>query len=158
KRETSLDPIPHLTCVGHTKNELAEILARYAQAGVGNIMALRGDKPRDGEPGGDFAHASELVNLIRDVNRSGSHTDGRGFGVGVAGYPEGHPETPNRMVEMDRLKAKVDAGADFIVTQLFFDNRDFYDFRDRCDLAGIRVPILAGIMPITSSDGMKRMA
>src|ERR687886_38005 len=82
----------------------------------------------------------------------------RGFGVGVAGFPEGHPGCPNRLKEMDYLKAKVDAGADYICTQLFFENRDFYDFRERCELAGIRVPIVAGIMPITSIAGMKRMA
>lgn len=171
KRETPLDPIPHLTCVGHREPELREILDRYAQAGVGNIMALRGDRPKDGCGDGDFRYASELVTYVKAYGRrestegesepavtSSLHPDSRGFGVGVAGYPEGHPETPNRMLEMDRLKAKVDAGADFIVTQLFFDNRDFYDFRDRCELAGIRVPILAGIMPITSADGMRRMA
>ncbi|MEP6603924.1 MAG: methylenetetrahydrofolate reductase, partial [Spartobacteria bacterium] len=79
-------------------------------------------------------------------------------GIGVAGFPEGHPATPNRLVEMDHLKAKVDAGADYIVTQLFFDNRDFYDFRERCALAGINVPIIAGIMPITSMSGCKRIA
>lgn len=161
KRETTLDPIPHLTCVGHSAGEIREILERYAEAGVGNVMALRGDHPKDGNADGDFEHAGELVALIRERNASGAHRgagDARGLGIGVAGYPEGHPETPNRLLEMDRLKAKVDAGADFIVTQLFFDNRDFYDFRDRCELAGIRVPILAGIMPITSLDGMKRMA
>ena len=80
------------------------------------------------------------------------------MGVGVAGFPEGHPSTPNRLLEMDYLKAKVDAGADYIVTQLFFDNRDFYDFRDRCALAGITVPIIAGLMPITTKSGMVRMA
>ena len=86
------------------------------------------------------------------------HPDSKGFGIGVAGFPEGHPSTPNRLEEMDYLKAKVDAGADYICTQLFFDNHDFYDFRERCELAGINVPILAGIMPITSVGGMKRMA
>jgi methylenetetrahydrofolate reductase (NADPH) len=84
--------------------------------------------------------------------------DPRGFGIGVAGFPEGHPGTPNRLLEMDYLKRKVDAGADYICTQLFFENRDFYDFRERCELAGIRVPIVAGIMPITSRKGMVRMA
>ena len=84
--------------------------------------------------------------------------DPRGFGIGVAGFPEGHPSTPNRLREMDYLKAKVDAGADYICTQLFFDNHDFYDFRERCVLAGINVPIVAGIMPITSAGGMTRMA
>ena len=76
----------------------------------------------------------------------------------MAGFPEGHPGTPNRLKEMDYLKQKVDAGADYVCTQLFFDNRDFYDFRERCDLAGIKVPILAGVMPITSRTGMMRMA
>jgi methylenetetrahydrofolate reductase (NADPH) len=81
-----------------------------------------------------------------------------GMGVGVAGYPEGHPETPNRLTEIDYLKAKVDAGADYICTQLFFDNRDFYDFCERCVIAGITVPVVAGIMPITSRKTMLRMA
>ena len=76
----------------------------------------------------------------------------------MAGFPEGHPDTPNRMLELDHLKAKVDAGADYICTQLFFDNHDFYDFRERCALAGIHVPIIAGIMPVTSLSSMKRMA
>ena len=84
--------------------------------------------------------------------------DRRGFGIGVAGFPEGHPATPNRLIEMDYLKEKVDAGADYVVTQLFFDNRDFLDFRERCALAGIHVPIIAGIMPITSISGCKRIA
>jgi len=99
-----------------------------------------------------------LVNFIRRFNQSGTHPDRRGFGVGVAGFPEGHPATPNRLVEMDYFKAKVDAGADYVVTQLFFDNRDFLDFRERCALAGVQIPIIAGIMPITSIGGLKRMA
>ena len=84
--------------------------------------------------------------------------DRRGFGIGVAGFPEGHPGTPNRLKEMEYLKRKVDAGADYICTQLFFSNADFYDFRERCELAGIRVPIIAGIMPITSKENLVRMA
>jgi methylenetetrahydrofolate reductase (NADPH) len=96
-----------------------------------------------------------LVSFIRSCSKI---PDPRGFGVGVAGFPEGHPTTPNRLKEMDNLKRKVDAGADYICTQLFFDNRDFYDFRERCDLCGIRVPIIAGIMPISSKPGMIRMA
>ena len=102
--------------------------------------------------------AEDLVRFIREYNAEGGHPDGRGFGIGVAGFPEGHPATPNRLREIDYLKAKIDAGADYIVTQLFFDNHDFYDFRERCELAGIRVPILAGIMPITSTRGLERMA
>jgi len=161
KTTTKLNPIPHLTCVCHTEQEIESILVRYAQSAIGNILALGGDRPlgmpydksRD-----SFQHAIDLVKFIRRFNESGVHSDPRGFGIGVAGFPEGHPSTPNRLQEMDYLKAKVDAGGDYIVTQLFFDNRDFLDFRERCSLAGIHVPIIAGIMPITSMSGLKRIA
>lgn len=161
KTETSLVPTPHLTCVCHKEAEVGAILERYAGEGIGNILALRGDAPRT--PGyrpedDDFRQAASLVQFIRKFNDSGVHRDRRGFGIGVAGFPEGHPSTPNRLLEMDYLKAKVDAGADYIVTQLFFDNHDFYDFRDRCELAGIHVPIIAGIMPVATLGGLKRMA
>jgi methylenetetrahydrofolate reductase (NADPH) len=162
KTSTTLDPVPHLTCVCHDQAEIDAVLTRYAQAGISNLMVLRGDVPKGlpagAQPWKDFRYASELVRHIRKFNDRSLHKDRRGFGIGVAGYPEGHCETPNRMVELERLKAKVDEGADFIVTQLFFDNRDFYDFRARCELAGIRVPIIAGIMPVTSAAGMRRMA
>ncbi len=159
---TALDPMPHLTCVGHSGEEIDSILERYAQAGINKLLALRGDVPRD-TPAGvniykDLKQAADLVARVRRFNESGRYPDRRGFTIGVAGYPEGHAETPNRMLEIERLKAKVDQGAHVIITQLFFDNRDFYDFRDRCELAGIRVPIIAGIMPITSLQGMKKMA
>lgn len=162
KQTTSIPPVPHLTCVGHTEAEIHSILERYAAAGVGNILALRGDPPRD-QPNydwnkGAFRHAADLVRFIRRFNESGLHPDPRGFGIGVAGFPEGHPATPNRVAELDFLKAKVDEGADYICTQLFFDNHDFFDFRDRCRLAGIDIPIIAGVMPVTSLQGMKRMA
>lgn len=162
RQTTSIPPVPHLTCVGHTKEEITSILERYAAAGVSNILALRGDPPRD-EPNydwssGDFRHAADLVALIREFNQSGKHPDPRGFGIGVAGFPEGHPATPNRVLELEHLKSKIDAGGDYICTQLFFDNHDFLDFRDRCRLTGINVPIIAGIMPVTSLQGMKRMA
>jgi methylenetetrahydrofolate reductase (NADPH) len=159
KRETPLEAMPHLTCVCHTREELEEVVSRYARAGVGNILALGGDPPashRDYDRAKDpLRNASDLVKLIREHREQPS---ARGFGIGVAGFPEGHPQTPNRLLELDHLKRKVDAGADFIITQLFFDNHDFYDFRDRCELAGIRVPIIAGIMPVASAAGMKRMA
>lgn len=163
KTTTSLDPIPHLTCVCHQESDIRDILERYAQAGVGNILALGGDPPRDlknyRKSDDAFQHAADLVRFIRNFgDQSGAHPDRRGFGIGVAGFPEGHPATPNRLKEMEYLKAKVDAGADYVVTQLFFDNHDFLDFRDRCTLAGIRVPIIAGIMPITSTASLTRMA
>jgi len=162
KTTTALDPMPHLTCVGHGRADIDAILERYAAAGISNIMTLRGDLPKnlpaDTDPWSDFRYATQLVAHIKDFAGRRIHPDSRGFGIGVAGYPEGHSETPNRLIEIERLKAKVDAGADFIVTQLFFDNRDFYDFRSRCEMAGIRVPIIAGIMPVTSGPGMKRMA
>jgi methylenetetrahydrofolate reductase (NADPH) len=162
KQTTSIPPVPHLTCVGHTRDEIDTILTRYAEAGVANILALRGDPPKD-QPNydwsqGDFRFAADLVSHIRKFNESGRHPDPRGFGIGVAGFPEGHPSTPNRVVELENMKAKIDAGADYICTQLFFDNHDFFDYRDRCDLAGINAPIIAGIMPVTSISSMKRMA
>ncbi|HRQ88800.1 MAG TPA: methylenetetrahydrofolate reductase [NAD(P)H] [Bacteroidia bacterium] len=159
KGTTSLDPIPHLTCVCHQEADIRSILERYAEEGVGNILALGGDPPLGlkgyTKANDAFQHAADLVRYIR---RFSGHPDRRGFGIGVAGFPEGHPATPNRLKEMDYLKAKVDEGADYIVTQLFFHNDDFHDFRDRCELAGIRVPIVAGIMPVTSTKGMERMA
>jgi methylenetetrahydrofolate reductase (NADPH) len=161
KETTAIPPIPHLTCVGHTKAEVEQILLRYAALGVCNILALRGDPPRQQADydwsQGDFRYASDLVRFIREFNESGRHPLG-GFGIGVAGFPEGHPATPNRLQEMEHLKAKCAEGADYICTQLFFDNHDFLDFRDRCALAGIDLPMIAGIMPVTSLSSMKRMA
>jgi methylenetetrahydrofolate reductase (NADPH) len=159
QKETRLTAVSHLTSVCHSRRELAAILDRYAAAGVENILALGGDPPKD-LPNYDrandaFQYAAQLVQFIRSRKKVPGP---RGFGIGVAGFPEGHPNTPNRLKEIEHLKAKVDAGADYICTQLFFDNRDFYDFRERCDLAGIRVPIVAGIMPITTKAGMVRMA
>jgi methylenetetrahydrofolate reductase (NADPH) len=153
-KETGLTVVSHLTCAGSTRAEIADILERYRAAGIVNIMALRGDPPKGEvrfvktEDG--FARAAELAAFIRK--------NFPGMSIGVAGYPEGHPETPNRLREIELLKAKVDAGADYICTQLFFDNRDFYDFCERCAMAGITVPVIAGIMPVTSRRTMLRMA
>lgn len=166
KDEGQLDPIPHLTCVGHSETEIRDVLQRYASHRVSNILALRGDRPSEsavGEPAWDpstdaFRHAVDLVACIRSFNESGGHPDARGLGIGVAGFPEGHSETPNQLEHMHHLRAKVDAGADWITTQLFTDNTRFHDWRQRCELAGISVPIIAGIMPITSIRTMKRMA
>src|SRR5260370_36492572 len=157
---TKLDPIPHLTCVCHNEEEVETILLRYAKSVIGNILALGGDRPAGmvyDKSRDSFQHAIDLVKFVRRFNGSGAPTDRRGFAIGVAGFPEGHPATPNRLVEMDHFKAKVDAGADYIVTQLFFDNRDFFAFRERCALADIRVPIIAGIIPAPSLSPFKRI-
>ena len=165
KRDSPLDVMPHLTCIRHTEAEIYDILERYAQAGISNILALSGDPPRH-DPTYDrsrdsFRFAAQLVRFIRqfkDKHAGRDIDDPRGFGIAVAGFPEGHPTAPNRILEIEHLKAKIDEGADCIVTQLFFDNRDFYDFRARCELAGIKVPIIAGIMPVASESGLMKMA
>lgn len=154
RRETDLTIVSHLTCVGSGREELHQILSKYQASGIHNIMALRGDPPQEQSgpliPVDGFHYASDLVLFIKQQFPE--------MGVGVAGFPEGHPATPNRLVEMDNLKRKVDAGADYICTQLFFDNRDFFDFCERCEVVGIKVPIIAGMMPITSRKGMVRMS
>ena len=149
-RESGLEVVAHLTCEGSTKTEISSILQSYQDEGVHNILALKGDVPKEGRAASDFGFAKDLVNYIKESFP--------GFGIGVAGFPEGHPAASNRLLEIDNLKAKIDAGATYIVTQLFFDNRDFYDYRERCELAGIKVPIIAGIMPVSSRSGMNRMA
>jgi methylenetetrahydrofolate reductase (NADPH) len=159
EKETDLTAVSHLTCVCHNLDEMTAILDRYAASGIRNVLALSGDPPRT-MPNYDrskdaFRYAEELVKFIRSRTNA---PDRRGFGIGVAGFPEGHPGCPNRVKEMEYLQRKVDAGADYVCTQLFFDNRDFYDFRERCELAGIKVPIVAGIMPITTKGGMTTMA
>lgn len=163
KDQTGLATMPHLTCVGHSEEEINEILEGYAERGITDILALRGDAPNVESgaydwSGDHFQFASQLVDHIVKFNERHKSSSFKGFDVGIAGFPEGHPGTANRLEEMNHLKAKVDAGADFIVTQMFFENRDFFDFTDRCVLGGIRVPVVAGIMPVQSIPGMKRMA
>lgn len=152
-------PMPHLTCVGHGELEIMHLLESYAAAGITRILAMRGDLPA-GQTGtaGDFAQASDLICCIRRFNERGLHPDPKGFEIAAACFPEGHPATPNRMLEMDHLKAKVDAGVDFLITQAFFDNHAFHDFRARCEFAGIRIPIYAGVLPLPNPQTMTRMA
>lgn len=162
KSRETLDPVPHLTCVMQGATELDEILERYAESGISNLLVIRGDKPIDSsdyDPSSeDFQHAADLVKHVKAFNDRGSALDKRGFGIGVAGFPEGHPETPNRLRQMAHLKAKVDAGADWITTQMFFDNHVFFDWCEQCELNDVSIPKIAGIMPITSIKNMKRMA
>ncbi len=153
-KDIQIPVVSHLTCVGSSETEIEDILKEYDSHGIHNILALRGDPPKGSsefvKPENGFEHATDLVRFIK---QKFPH-----MGIGVAGFPEGHPQTTNRLAEIDHLKEKVNAGADYIVTQLFFDNRDFFDFAERCQLAGITVPIIAGIMPITTRKGMSRMA
>lgn len=159
QHERHIPTVPHITCIGHTREELETILENYVRAGARAVLALKGDPPKNATESlgeGDFHHAVELVRFIREwESRNRLSTP---LTIGVAGFCEGHPATPNRLKEMDYLKEKVDAGADYICTQLFFDNHVFFDYRDRCRLAGITLPILAGLMPVTALSGLNRMA
>ncbi len=156
KRETEIEAMAHLTCVGASRKELEEQLAVICDAGITNVLALRGDPPRGQRefvphPEG-LAHASDLVGLAREVG------DKRGVNLCIGGacYPEGHPETADLALDLRHCKVKVDAGADFLITQLFFDNRRYFDFVGRARAAGIDVPILPGIMPVTNVDQIER--
>jgi methylenetetrahydrofolate reductase (NADPH) len=141
----------HLTCVGHTADEIGGILDELSKAGIANVLALRGDPPQGQSTfvatEGGFANADALVKYVRQRHD---------FCVGVAGYPEGHPQCINKTRDLEYLKRKVDNGGCFVITQLFFDNADFYRFRDRARAMGINVPIIAGIMPILNVAQIKR--
>jgi methylenetetrahydrofolate reductase (NADPH) len=155
KEEVEVEAMAHITCVGSSRDEIAAVLDELAGAGVRNVMALRGDPPR-GEssftphPEG-FRYASELVAFIR------SQPGRWPFCLGGAAYPEGHVETRDLARDLAHLKIKVDAGVDFLVTQLFFDNARYFQFVERARGAGIAVPILPGIMPIQTVDQIERM-
>lgn len=152
QRDLAMQAVAHITCVDADRNEIAAVLDDYKKAGIHNVLALRGD-PQAGStafkptPGG-FQFANDLISFMRDRGDS--------FCIGAACYPESHPESTNAQVDLDNLKRKVDAGVDFLITQLFFDNDDFLRFRDRAVAAGIGVPIAAGIMPILSVNQVKR--
>jgi len=142
----NFEVLPHLTCFGHSKDEILAMLKRFDASGFRNVMALRGDPPK-GEsvfvphPDG-FAHASDLIAFTRKNFPN--------FGIGCAGYPEKHPESATLDEDIANLKKKIDAGADFIVTQLFFDNSHFFKFVEKCRACGIDNPIIAGLLPALS--------
>jgi methylenetetrahydrofolate reductase (NADPH) len=154
KRDSEIETMAHLTCVGASRDELAAVLDELAEAGVVNVLALRGDPPRgqasfQPHPDG-FRHASDLVAFIRSQPARWS------FCVGGAAYPEGHPETRDLAEDLRHLKTKVEAGADFLVTQLFFENRAYEGLVARARAAGIGVPIMPGIMPFTNVEQVER--
>jgi len=153
KKETPLTPMPHLTCVDQSKSELRKILEDYKGQGIENVLALRGDPPRGTEkfvaPKDGFCYGIDLVTLAVDVG---------GFSIGVAVYPEGHAESPSLEMDMYYTKQKIDAGADFAITQMFFDNSYFYQFLERVEKAGITIPIIPGIMPISDLARIQRFS
>ncbi len=154
KRRFGCTVAAHLTCVGSTVDDLRSFLRDAVARGIGNIVALRGDPPQ-GEtqftaPSGGLSYANELVELIR--------REFLDLGVAVAGYPETHREAPSPEADLENLKRKVDAGADVVITQLFYDNDDFWRFAERSGKAGIRVPIVPGILPVTNLAQIRRIA
>ncbi len=153
KRSFNVPVVSHLTCVGSSVDQLREYLQQAKSQSVDSIMALRGDPPKGKDKfvatEGGLAHANELVELVSKEFKN--------FGVMVAGYPEKHLEAPSLDVDLDNLKRKVDAGADAIVTQLFYDNSDFYRFRDLCVAKKINVPVVPGLLPVTSLSQIQRI-
>jgi methylenetetrahydrofolate reductase (NADPH) len=153
QREVGIDAMAHLACVGATRTELGSVLEQLEASGVQNVIALRGDPPKGATsfvtPEGGFGHASELVEFIKPRGT---------FCIAGACYPEKHPEAESLAADIEKLKRKVDAGAEFLITQLFFDNSDYFAFVERARAAGIEVPIVAGIMPITNVSQIKRFS
>jgi methylenetetrahydrofolate reductase (NADPH) len=151
KSDMRIEALVHLTCVGSSRRDIATVVDDLKVRGLENILALRGDPPA-GQPAfqaeaDGFSHACELVSFLKDRH---------GFCIGGACHPETHPEAPSPEVDLDHLKRKVDAGCDYLISQLFFDNETFYRFRDRAAAQGVQVPIIAGIMPILSVSQIKR--
>ncbi|MDD5218102.1 MAG: methylenetetrahydrofolate reductase [NAD(P)H] [Candidatus Omnitrophica bacterium] len=157
QNEIGIEAAAHLTCVAHSRDEIEVILEELRRLHVENIVALRGDIPA-GEtefkpvPNG-FRYASDLVRFIRNHPKYQ-----KAFAIGVAGSPEGHKECQDKGKDLEHLKIKVDAGADVIITQLFFDNRDYYDFVERARKIGIQIPIVPGIMPVTHGPQIQKFA
>lgn len=142
KKTYGVEVMPHLTCLSSTKEKVTETLQDYKEAGFETIMALRGDVPADGTRKNDFEHATDLMKQIKSFDSS--------MALGGACYPEGHPESPSLADDIENIRRKVDTGAQFLSTQMFFDNALFYSYLNSLHAAGINVPVLAGIMPITN--------
>lgn len=148
KDQYGVEPVVHLTCLTYSADEIDMFCRELSDNGIENILALRGDINPNVPIKNDFAHASDLIKYIKSE---------RDFCVAGACYPEGHPETKNRIDEFEYLRRKVDAGAEVLISQLFFDNNLFYKFEEDAGIAGIKVPITPGIMPVVNASQIKRM-
>lgn len=148
KYDYGIEPLVHVTCLGYTKAQIDALIEMLAENDIRNVLALRGDKRPADAPADDFTYATDLTRYFK------KKTD---FCVAGACYPEGHPESESMVSEMRHLKEKVDAGADFLVSQLYFDNDVFYDFVKYCKMADINVPVSAGIMPVINGAQIERM-
>ena len=156
KREFKIESACHLTCVGSSRSDIDKTLSQIRNAGITNIVALRGDPPQGSDtfvpPKDGFAYANELVSHIRETEPKDAP-----FGLAVAGYPEKHIEASTLDFDIQNLKRKVDAGGDIIITQLFYDNKDYFNFVDKIQAAGIQAPVVAGLMPILSANQIQRI-
>lgn len=148
KQQYQVTPLAHLTCVSSTREQVHKVLDELKERGIENILALRGDIPKDGTVASDYQYASEL---IREIKESGD------FCIGAACYPEGHVESVNKTADIGYLKEKVEAGCDFVTTQMFFDNHILYNYLYRIREQGITVPVVAGIMPVTNVAQIRRI-
>lgn len=155
KNVCGVKSVVHLPCINMTKKDAAFVLEQFQKAGIENILALRGDCTEGIAPCTDFAHAADVIRFIKEFDSR--RTDGKSFRLFGACYPERHPESPDVLSDIRALKEKVDAGAEHLLSQLFFDNEKFYRFIERARLAGITVPIEAGIMPATNKKSIERM-
>ncbi len=150
-----VESVIHMPALNMTKNDAQYVLEQFQQSGIDNILALRGDKVEGKEPANEFLHASDLISFIKDFDSK--RTDGKQFKIFGACYPELHPQSKDVFEDIDYLKKKVDAGASHLLSQLFFDNDQFYRFLERCQIKGINVPVEAGIMPATNKKSIERM-
>ncbi len=155
KNVCNVESVIHMPALNMTKADAQFVLEQFQQAGINNILALRGDKVEGKEPANEFLHASDLISFIKEFDSK--RTDGKKFKIFGACYPELHPQSKDVFEDIDYLKKKVDAGASHLLSQLFFDNTQFYRFLERCQIKGINVPVEAGIMPATNKKSIERM-
>lgn len=149
QKKCGVNTLAHLTCVSSTREEVRRVLGEMKESGIENVLALRGDIPKDGRRAEDYQYASQLIYDIKQFDES--------LCIGAACYPEGHVESANKTADIEHLREKVDAGCDFVTTQMFFDNNILYNYLYRIRERGITVPVVAGIMPVTNAKQITRI-